>query len=161
MSLGTYPEVRLREACSPRDEARAFTESRAHRCRLADEDTFEAVYRKRLKYRGSALRKAGRRPLRYFRASSARMCCPPWARRSAYEIKRPELLEVIAKIEKRKGLSGAEKVRKWFNQLSRYTLVIVPAQEQNPARDLDVAALPPPPVNHNLVPAQQAMGTTA
>ncbi|TQF87692.1 integrase, partial [Pseudomonas aeruginosa] len=46
-------------------------------------------------------------------------------------------------------LSVAEKVRTWFNQLFRYALVIVPGLEQNPASDLDVVALPLPPVNHN------------
>src|SRR3546814_3611090 len=50
---------------------------------------------------------------------------------------------------KRKALSVAEKVRTWFNQLFRYALVIVPGLEQNPASDLDVVALPLPPVNHN------------
>jgi hypothetical protein len=53
-------------------------------------------------------------------------------------------LEVIAKIEKRRALSVAEKVRTWFNQLFRYALVIVPGLEQNPASDLDVVALPLP-----------------
>jgi hypothetical protein len=33
-------------------------------------------------------------------------------KRSIYEIKRPDLLEVIAKIEKRRALSVAEKVSK-------------------------------------------------
>jgi integrase len=56
---------------------------------------------------------------------------------------------VIAKIEKRSALSIAEKVRTWFNQLFRYALVIVPGLEQNPASDLDVVALPLPPVRHN------------
>ena len=56
MSLGTYPEVTLREARSLRDEARALLAKginpRVHRkqkrtaVRLADENTFEAVYRK-------------------------------------------------------------------------------------------------------------------
>lgn len=56
---------------------------------------------------------------------------------------------MIARIERRKALSVAEKVRTWFNQLFRYALVVVPGLEQNPASDLDVVALPLPPVNHN------------
>ncbi|MNM87316.1 putative prophage CPS-53 integrase [compost metagenome] len=36
-----------------------------------------------------------------------------------------------------------------MNQLFRYALVIVPGLEQNPASDLDVVAVPLPPVNHN------------
>lgn len=43
----------------------------------------------------------------------------------------------------------AEKVRTWFNQMFRYALVVVSGLEHNPASDLDVVALPLPPVNHN------------
>ena len=64
-------------------------------------------------------------------------------KRSIYDIKRPDLLEVIARIERRKALSVAE-VRTWFNQMFRYALVVVPGLEQNPASDLDVVALPLP-----------------
>jgi integrase len=74
---------------------------------------------------------------------------PLLGKRTIYEIKRPDLLEVIARIERRKALSVAEKVRTWFNQLFRYALVVVPGLEQNPASDLDVVAVPLPPVNHN------------
>ncbi len=73
---------------------------------------------------------------------------PLLGKRSIYDIKRPDL-QVIARIERRKALSVAEKVRTWFNQMFRYGLVIVPGLEQNPASDLDVVALPLPPVNHN------------
>ena len=119
MSLGTYPEVTLREARSLRDEARALlakgTNPRVHRkqkrtaVRLADENTFEAVYRKWLKHRGLSLKEGRQTTLsilprgkvgvpfgriwlvdrhdpgcltllsRHLRASSTRMCCPPWA----------------------------------------------------------------------------------
>lgn len=70
-------------------------------------------------------------------------------KRSIYEINRADLLEVVGRIERRKALSVAEKVRTWFNQLFRYALVIVPGLERNPASDLDVVALPQPPVRHN------------
>lgn len=40
----------------------------------------------------------------------------------------------------------AEKCRTWFNQLFRYALVKVEGLEVNPASDLDVVALPKPPV---------------
>jgi len=43
----------------------------------------------------------------------------------------------------------AEKVRTWLNQLFRYALVIVNGLERNPASDLDVVAMPQPPVRHN------------
>ncbi|VTU31486.1 Putative prophage CPS-53 integrase [Variovorax sp. SRS16] len=79
---------------------------------------------------------------------------PTLGKCSIYDIKRPDLLEVIAKIEKRKALSVAKKVRPWFNQLFRYALVIVRGLEQNPASDLDVVAMPLPAVNHNALPVR-------
>ena len=159
MSLGTYPEVTLREARSLRDEARALlakgTNPRVHRkqkrtaVRLADENTFEAVYRKWLKHRGLSLKEGRQTTLSILPRIFDKDVLPALGKRSIYEIKRPDLLEVIAKIEKRRALSVAEKVRTWFNQLFRYALVIVPGLEQNPASDLDVVALPLPPVRHN------------
>jgi integrase len=159
MSLGTYPEVTLREARTLRDEARGLvskgTNPHVHRkqkraaVRLADQNTFDAVYRKWLKHRGLALKQGRQTTLSQIPRVFDKDVLPTLGKRSVYDVKRTDLLEVIAKIEKRKALSVAEKVRTWFNQLFRYALVIVPGLEQNPASDLDVVALPLPPVNHN------------
>lgn len=159
MSLGTYPEVALREARALRDEARALvakgTNPHVHRkqkraaVRLAGENTFDAIYRKWLKHREHSLKEGRQTTLSILPRVFDKDVLPALGRRSIYDIKRPDLLEVIAKIEKRKALSVAEKVRTWFNQLFRYALVIVPGLEQNPASDLDVVAMPLPPVNHN------------
>ena len=159
MSLGTYPEVTLREARSLRDEARALlakgTNPRVHRkqkrtaVRLADENTFEVVYRGWLEHRGLSLKEGRQTTLSILPRIFDKDVLPLLGKRSIYDIKRPDLLEVIARIERRKALSVAEKVRTWFNQMFRYALVVVPGLEQNPASDLDVVALPLPPVNHN------------
>ncbi|MFU5616619.1 tyrosine-type recombinase/integrase [Pseudomonas aeruginosa] len=159
MSLGNYPEVSLREARTLRDEARALVakDINPHRHRkqkraaakLAGEHTFDAIYKKWLAHRELSLKKGRQTTLSILPRVFAKDVLPALGKRSIYDIKRPDLLEVIAKIEKRKALSVAEKVRTWFNQLFRYALVIVPDLEQNPASDLDVVALPLPPVNHN------------
>lgn len=159
MSLGNYPEVSLREARTLRDEARALVakDINPHRHRkqkraaakLAGEHTFDAIYKKWLSHRELSLKKGRQTTLSILPRVFAKDVLPVLGKRSIYDIKRPDLLEVIAKIEKRKALSVAEKVRTWFNQLFRYALVIVPDLEQNPASDLDVVALPLPPVNHN------------
>ena len=159
MSLGNYPEVSLRDARSLRDEARALVakDINPHRHRkqkraaakLAGEHTFDAIYKKWLSHRELSLKKGRQTTLSILPRVFAKDVLPALGKRSIYDIKRPDLLEVIAKIEKRKALSVAEKVRTWFNQLFRYALVIVPDLEQNPASDLDVVALPLPPVNHN------------
>ncbi|MGR4868185.1 tyrosine-type recombinase/integrase [Variovorax sp. LARHSF232] len=159
MSLGNYPEVSLRDARTLRDEARAVVAKdinpHQHRkqkraaVKLAGEHTFEAIYKKWLAHRELSLKKGRQTTLSILPRVFAKDVLPALGKRSIYDIKRPDLLEVIAKIEKRKALSVAEKVRTWFNQLFRYALVIVPGLEQNPAFDLDVVALPLPPVNHN------------
>ena len=89
MSLGTYPEVSLREARALRDEARALVAKdinpRLHRkqkraaVKLAGENTFEAIYKKWLAHRELASRRAGRPPSRSSLAYSPRMYCPCWA----------------------------------------------------------------------------------
>ncbi len=155
MSLGTYPEVSLRAARALRDEARALVAKdinpRIHRkqsrgaAKLAGENTFEAIYRKWLAHRELSLKKGRQTTLSILPRVFAKDVLPFLGKRSIYEIKRPDLLEVIARIERRKALSVAEKVRTWFNQMFRYALVIVPGLEQNPASDLDVVALPLPP----------------
>ena len=159
MSLGNYPEVSLREARTLRDEARTLVAKdinpHQHRkqkraaAKLGGEHTFDAVYKKWLAHRELSLKKGRQTTLSILPRVFAKDVLPALGKRSIYDIKRPDLLEVIAKIEKRKALSVAEKVRTWFNQLFRYALVIVPDLEQNPASDLDVVALPLPPVNHN------------
>jgi len=159
MSLGNYPEVSLRDARTLRDEARALVAKdinpHVHRkqkraaVKLAGENTFEAIYKKWLAHRERGLKKGRQTTLSILPRVFAKDVLPLLGKRSIYDIKRPDLLEVIARIERRKALSVAEKVRTWFNQLFRYALVIVPGLEQNPASDLDVVAVPLPPVNHN------------
>jgi len=48
-----------------------------------------------------------------------------------------------------KALSDLTMVlRTWFTQLFTYATVVVPDMQDNPSRDLDVVALPLPPVNN-------------
>jgi len=82
------------------------------------------VYRKWLKHRGLSLKEGRHTTLSILPRIFDKDVLPALGKRSVYEINRPDLLEVIAKIEKRKALSVAEKVRMWFNQLFRYALVM-------------------------------------
>nr|SPS04626.1 Integrase family protein [Candidatus Nitrotoga fabula] len=159
MSFGTYPEVSLLEARALRDAARALVAKginpRVHRkqkraaAKLAGEHTFEAVYKQWFAHRELSLKKGRQCTSSTLPRIFDKDVLPLLGKRSIYEIKRPDLLEVIARIERRKALSVAEKVRTWFNQMFRYALVVVPDLEYNPASDLDVVAVPLPPVNHN------------
>jgi integrase len=159
MSLGAYPAIGLREARNLRDEARAlvardinphtYRKQKRATVKLAHENTFDAIYKKWLSHRELSLKKGRQTTLSILPRVFAKDVLPFLGKRTIYEIRRSDLLEVIARIERRKALSVAEKVRTWFNQLFRYALVVVPGLEQNPASDLDVVALPLPPVNHN------------
>jgi len=66
-----------------------------------------------------------------------------------HDITRAHLLDIIAKVEKRDALSVAEKLRLGITQLFTYATVVVPNMKENPSNDLDVVALPLPPVNNN------------
>ena len=159
MSLGTYPEVSLLDARKLRDEARAMVAKgvnpRVHRkqkrgaANLAGENSFKAVYELWFAHRALSLKQGRQCTTSTLPRIFDNDVLPFLGNRSIYEIKRFDLLEVIGRIEKRKALSVAEKVRTWLRQLFRCALVIAPDLEQSPASDLDVVAVPLPPVNHN------------
>ncbi len=77
------------------------------------------------------------------------MCFPYCASLTVYDVTRAHLLDIIGRVEKRGSLSVAEKLRTWFSQLFTYASVVVPNMGDNPAKDLDVVAMPLPPVENN------------
>lgn len=159
MSLGTYPEVSLRDARTLRDDARALVAKginpHAHRkqkrstVRLGDENTFNLVYQKWFSHHEVGLKEGKNTSRSLIPRIFGNDVLPKLGKRSIYDIRRSDLLEVVGKIEQREALSVAEKVRSWLGQMFRYALVIIPDLEQNPASDLNVVAIPLPPVNHN------------
>lgn len=159
ISLGTYPEVGLRDARALRDEARGLiakgVNPKIHRdqkrqaARLAGECTFLVVYEQWLARRELVLEYGRQRTLEQIQRAFKKDVLPVLRRMTIYEITRHHLLEVIGRIEKRGALSVAEKMRTWFRQLFEYAFVVVPGMERNPATDLHVVAAPLPPVQHN------------
>jgi len=152
MSLGIYPEVGLREARDLRDEARALLSKdinphserkrKRHATVLAGEHTFMAIYKQWLTHRGLTLEEGRQTSLEQIPRMFERHM-------NIHDISRAHLLDIIAKVEKRDALSVAEKLRTWFTQLFTYATVVVPDMKENPSWDLDVVALPLPPVNNN------------
>ena len=67
---------------------------------------------------------------------------------SIFDIESSHLLGVLRKIEQRHALTTAEKVRGWLNQMFRYARVEYNLRH-NPASDLDIVAMPKPPVSNN------------
>lgn len=159
ISLGNYPEVGLREARTLRDEARALLarginphtdrKQKRHAVKLASDHTFKAVFDAWVEHRAKELKEGRNSTLSQIKRIFKNDVLASLGKMSIYDIRRPQLLGVLARIEKRKAFTTAEKVRTWLGQLFRYALVIVEGMEANPATDLDVVAEPKPPVTHN------------
>ena len=159
ISLGSYPQINLKEARTRRDEARALIaqginpyEHRKQQRRAvlsAAEHTFEAVFSQWVEFRRLSLKEGRQSTLSQILRIFNKDVLPTLGRRSIYDINRHDLLDLLSRIEQRKALTTAEKCRTWFNQLFRYALVKVEGLKHNPASDLDVVALPKPPVAHN------------
>ncbi|WP_446541995.1 tyrosine-type recombinase/integrase [Stenotrophomonas sp. LARHCG68] len=159
ISLGNYPEIGLREARTLRDEARALLakginphtdrKQKRHAVKLAADYTFKAVFDAWVEHRRKELKEGRQSTLSQILRIFGKDVLPILGKMSIYDIRRPQLLGVLARIEERKAFTTAEKVRTWLSQLFRYALVIVEGLEANPASDLDVVAEPKPPVTHN------------
>ncbi|OGA61302.1 MAG: integrase [Burkholderiales bacterium RIFCSPHIGHO2_01_FULL_64_960] len=158
ISLGTYPEVSLREARERRDECRALVakdiDPRMHRrtqraaAVCAAENTFEVVFQLWRAFKAMSLKTGRQSTLSQIDRIFNKDVLPTLRNLSIFEIKRQDLLEILRKIERRRALTTAEKCRTWFNQLFRFAMVEVNLPE-NPAADLDIVAMPQPPVKHN------------
>ena len=159
ISLGNYPEIGLREARALRDEARALLakginphtdrKQKRHAVKLAADYTFKAVFDAWVEHRRKEIKEGRNSTLSQILRIFGKDVLPSLGKMSIYDIRRPQLLGVLARIEQRKAFTTAEKVRTWLSQLFRYALVIVEGLEANPASDLDVVAEPKPPVSHN------------
>ncbi|WP_434606420.1 tyrosine-type recombinase/integrase [Pseudomonas sp. D2-30] len=159
MSLGCYPQISLKDARTRRDEARALVaqginpyEHRKQQrlaVHAAKDHTFEAVFNQWVAFRRLSLKEGRQSTLSQILRIFNKDVLPTLGGRSIYDINRHDLLDLLSRIEQRKALTTAEKCRTWFNQLFRYALVKIEGLEHNPASDLDVVALPKPPVTHN------------
>ncbi|WP_414157472.1 tyrosine-type recombinase/integrase [Pseudomonas sp. BNK-15] len=159
MSFGSYPQVGLRDARTRRDEARALiargtnpSEQRKQQrvaVRLANDQTFDAVFEQWIAFRRLSLKEGRQSTLSQILRIFAKDIQPYIGEQSIHEINRHVLMDLLSRIECRKAFTTAEKCRTWLNQLFRYALVRIAGLEHNPAADLDVVAVPKPPVEHN------------
>jgi len=159
ISLGNYPQISLREARALRDEARALLakdinphserKRKRHATVLAGEHTFMAIYNQWLTHRSLTLEEGRQTSLVQIPRIFENDVFPVLRHMNIHDITRAHLLDIIGRVEKRDALSVAEKLRTWFTQLFTYATVVVPDMQDNPSRDLDVVALPLPPVNNN------------
>ncbi|WP_256804690.1 tyrosine-type recombinase/integrase [Pseudomonas putida] len=159
MSFGSYPQLGLRDARTKRDEARALlaqgtnpSEQRKQQrlaVRLSNDHAFEVVFNQWIAFRRLSLKEGRQSTLSQILRIFGKDILPQIGERSIYDISRHVLMAVLDRIETRGAFTTAEKCRTWLNQLFRYALVRVAGLENNPAADLDVVAMPKPPVEHN------------
>jgi integrase len=152
LSLGTYPEVSLSQARQRRNAARkqvadsidpSQTRKALKAAKVQDENTFEAVAREwHTKFAptwtpGHAATIIRRLELNVF----------PWiGTRPVIDIKAPELLMVLRRIESRGALESAHRVKMICGQVIRYAVATGRA-ERDPTSDLR-GALPPAKHKH-------------
>lgn len=159
MSFGSYPQVGLRDARTRRDEARALIAQGTNPCeqrkqqrqavRLSSDHSFKTVFNQWIAFRRLSLNEGRQSTLSQILRIFGKDILPQIGDRSIYDINRHVLMAVLDRIETRGAFTTAEKCRTWLNQLFRYALVRVAGLENNPAADLDVVAIPKPPVEHN------------
>lgn len=119
ISLGNYPEIGLREARALRDEARALLakginphtdrKQKRHAIKLASEYTFKAVFDAWVEHRRKELKEGRQSTMSQILRIFDNDVLPTLGRMSIYDIRRPQLLGVLARVEGRKAYTTAEK----------------------------------------------------
>lgn len=152
ISLGTYPEVRLASAIERRDEARRQIKNgvnpseyrRAQKNTISGADSFEAVAREwHLKFRPNWSNEHAQRILRRLEQDVF-----PWiGAKTIGDIKSPEILQMIRRIEDRGALDTAHRALQNVGQVFRYAVAAGRA-ERDPSGDLK-GAIPPVSQKHH------------
>jgi integrase len=151
LSFGVYPAVGLRAARQRRDGARAQLAAgidpgdarKAEKVSHAGVESFEAIAREwHAKFSSAWVPSHGDRIMRRLERDVF-----PWlGKRPIAEIKAPELLAVLRRIESRGAQETAHRVMQNCGQVLRYAVATGRA-ERNPTGDLR-GALPPPKEKH-------------
>ncbi len=120
-SWAPYPEVSLREARALRDEARVLLakgvnphterKKKRHAIQLASEYSFKAVFDAWVDHHRKELKEGRQSTLSQILRIFDKGVLPSLGKMSVYDIRLPQLLGVLAKIEERKAFTTAEKVR--------------------------------------------------
>lgn len=154
LSLGIYPAITLAQARERREAARRMlaqgVDPSAHKqqektAAAAQVLTMELLAREWYDYNRPRWAPAtSSKVLQYLESD----IFPVIGRQPASEVQRPELVELVRKIEKREAFNLARKVRQWLSQIFRFGLAkgVVPG---NPATDLDVVAAHAPRTRHH------------
>jgi len=154
LALGTYPAVTLQKARQKRDEARQLLtegtdpgEQRkaARQAQRADGVTFETLAREWYAYNAPRWAESTAYKAKLYLENDL---IPGIGARPVKAITRPDLVELVRKVEARGTLNAAGKIRQWLHQIFRFGLASG-VVEANPATDLDVVAAPPKATRHH------------
>ncbi len=154
LAIGAYPIIGLQQARQRRDEARQQladgvdpSEQRkaAKQAQRAEGLTFESVAREWYAYNAPRWAESTAYKAKLYLENDL---LPGIGARPIAAITRPDLVELVRKVEARGTLNAAGKIRQWLHQIFRYALArgVV---ENNPATDLDVVAAPAKAVRHH------------
>lgn len=154
LALGAYPAVTLLEARQKRDAARqqliAGIDPGEHKkaakvVARAEALTFEAVAREWYAYNAPRWAESTAYKAKLYLENDL---LPVIGSRPVAAITRPDLVELVRKVEARGTLNAAGKIRQWLHQIYRYALA-KGVVESNPATDLDVVAAPAKAARHH------------
>ncbi|SFU07873.1 tyrosine-type recombinase/integrase [Pseudomonas marincola] len=154
LALGAYPAVTLLNARQKRDEARQQLingidpgeQKKANK--LAQKVTgltFEVLAREWLEYNSPRWADSTARKAKLYLENDLIAII---GARPVKAITRPELVELVRKVEARGTLNAAGKIRQWLHQIFRYGLAggVV---DVNPATDLGIVAAPAKAARHH------------
>ena len=154
LALGAYPSVTLLKARQLRDGARQLLiegtdpgeqKKTAKQAQKVDGLTFETLAREWFAYNAPRWAESTTYKAKLYLENDL---IPGIGSRPVKAITRPDLVELVRKVEARGTLNAAGKIRQWLHQIFRYGLAkgVVDA---NPATDLSVVAAPPKAARHH------------
>jgi integrase len=152
IAFGSYPEISLMDARRKRDDARRLLANDVDpgairkaqkQAKVEDTETVEVIAREwHEKFKSKWTEGHALKIMR-----SLELDVFPWiGTRPIKEIKAPELLTVLRRVESRGVLEGAHRIRGLCNMIFRYA-VSTGRAERNPAQDL-IGSLPPVKEKH-------------
>jgi len=154
LALGAYPAVPLQQVRQRRTDARELLadgidpseqKKAAKQIEVVEGLTFEALAREWHAYNTPRWAAATASKAAAYLESDL---LPALGKRPIRAVSRPELVELLRKIESRGAFNVAKKTRQWLSQIFRFGLA-KGVVEGNPATDLDVVAAQAPRTAHH------------
>lgn len=154
LSFGAYPTITLSQARQRRDEARqlltegadpAEHKKAAKQAEKVEGLTFETLAREWFAYNAPRWAEATTYKAKLYLDNDI---IPAIGARTLKSITRPDLVELVRKVEGRGTLNAAGKIRQWLHQIFRYGLA-KGVVDTNPATDLNVVAAPTKAARHH------------